>query len=172
MIARLFTGEHGRAMTLGVAGLSLLLLVQFIILPLARGISDSQKRLHGAHKALARAERLAREYVRLGGAAQPDGGEIDVVAQGTLFARMEVAGRGLKLDSMVESMRPETKTLPDGSERQQVRVRLSGLGMGELLNYLRECETVVGGRVDSLGLRRNRDRLLDVDMVVVQPEDS
>jgi hypothetical protein len=171
MIARLFTGEHGRAVTLGAIGIGLLLLVQFVVLPLARSVSDSEKRLRSAHKALVRAERLAGEYVQLRSVALPDD-DTGAGSEGTLFARMEAAGRRLKLDSMVESMRPENRTLPDGSRLQQVRVRLGGLGMRELLDYLYECETSVGGRVDSLSLRRNRDKLLDVDMVIARPEGS
>ncbi len=165
MIARLFTGEHGRAVTLGVVGVGLLLLVQFVFLPLGRAVLDSEKRIHSAQKALARAERLAREYSLLRSTV-PVAGSDGVDEQTSLFARMEAAARRLGLTPMVESMRPENKKLPDGTAMRQVHVRMRGLGMQELLEYLHACEASVGGRIRNLGLRRNQEQLLDVELVV------
>ena len=133
-----------RPLLLGLGGLALLGVVQWVILPAFEYRADNASRAERARQRHLSMQLLTDDYARLSqsNAAAP--------------------AKNRSLFSLVnkEADRKEN----DGSER--IEMRLTGLYLKQGVQWLHALESHPGVRVENLTFRRSAKNLLDMDMTV------
>ena len=127
-----------RPLLLGLGGLALLGVVQWVILPAFEYRADNA--------------RLSQSN-----AAAP-------AKNRSLFSLVNKEADRLSLSRRIEALRPATRKENDGSER--IEMRLTGLYLKQGVQWLHALESHPGVRVENLTFRRSAKNLLDMDMTV------
>ena len=137
-----------RPLLLGLGGLALLGVVQWVILPAFEYRADNASRAERARQRHLSMQLLTDDYARLSqsNAAAP--------------------AKNRSLFSLVnkEALRPAARKENDGSER--IEMRLTGLYLKQGVQWLHALESHPGVRVENLTFRRSAKNLLDMDMTV------
>ena len=136
-----------RPLLLGLGGLALLGVVQWVILPAFEYRADNASRAERARQRHLSMQLLTDDYARLSqsNAAAP-------------------AKNRLSLSRRIEALRPAARKENDGSER--IEMRLTGLYLKQGVQWLHALESHPGVRVENLTFRRSAKNLLDMDMTV------
>ena len=140
-----------RPLLLGLGGLALLGVVQWVILPAFEYRADNASRAERARQRHLSMQLLTDDYARLSqsNAAAP-------AKNRSLFSLVNKEADRLSLSRRIEALRPAARKENDGSER--IEMRLTGL-------YLKQGAHP-GVRVENLTFRRSAKNLLDMDMTV------
>lgn len=148
-----------RPLLLGLGGLLLLGLTQWVILPIFDFRDGNASRAERARLRHASLQGLAEEYGVLSRAPQ------DKAGQGrSLFGMVNREAERLALSRRIEALRPAARSEEDGGER--IELRMAGLYLQQAVQWLHALESQPGVRVDSLTLRRTAKNLVDMDMSV------
>ena len=145
-----------RPLLLGLGGLALLGVVQWVILPAFEYRADSAERARQRHLSM---QLLTDDYARLSqsNAAAP-------AKNRSLFSLVNKEADRLSLSRRIEALRPAARKENDGSER--IEMRLTGLYLKQGVQWLHALESHPGVRVENLTFRRSAKNLLDMDMTV------
>ena len=127
-----------RPLLLGLSGLALLGVVQWVILPAFEYRADNASRAERARQRHLSMQLLTDDYARL--------------------------SQRLSLSRRIEALRPAARKENDGSER--IEMRLTGLYLKQGVQWLHALESHPGVRVENLTFRRSAKNLLDMDMTV------
>lgn len=149
-----------------VAGVALILLVQFVILPLVDWRESSARSKTRAWAELAQIEELAARYQDLISARDKlaRGGN---KSQGTLYAIVDGTARSLKISKKIRFIKPERRDYEASVKQEIVSVGLSGLYVDEAVRFLHAMEKDVDGvAVREAHFKRNKSNLLDLDLVM------
>ena len=133
-----------RPLLLGLGGLALLGVVQWVILPAFEYRADN-------------ASRAERARLSQSNAAAP-------AKNRSLFSLVNKEADRLSLSRRIEALRPAARKENDGSER--IEMRLTGLYLKQGVQWLHALESHPGVRVENLTFRRSAKNLLDMDMTV------
>ena len=132
-----------RPLLLGLGGLALLGVVQWVILPAFEYRADNASRAERARQRHLSMQLLTDDYARLSVNKEAD---------------------RLSLSRRIEALRPAARKENDGSER--IEMRLTGLYLKQGVQWLHALESHPGVRVENLTFRRSAKNLLDMDMTV------
>ena len=145
-----------RPLLLGLGGLALLGVVQWVILPAFEYRADNASRAGQRHLSM---QLLTDDYARLSqsNAAAP-------AKNRSLFSLVNKEADRLSLSRRIEALRPAARKENDGSER--IEMRLTGLYLKQGVQWLHALESHPGVRVENLTFRRSAKNLLDMDMTV------
>ncbi len=157
-------GRNTKILALG--GLALILLVQFVILPLVDWRTGSARRKARAWTELEQIQELAGRYRELIEARDKlaKGGN---KAQGTLYAIVDGTARNLKISKKIKFIKPERRDYEGGVKQEIVSVGLTGLYVDEAVRFLHAMEVDVDGiAVREAHFKRDKNQLLDVDLVM------
>ena len=145
-----------RPLLLGLGGLALLGVVQWVILPAFEYRADNASRAERARQRHLSMQLLTDDYARLSqsNAAAP-------AKNRSLFSLVNKEADRLSLSRRIEALRPAARKENDGSER--IEMRLTGLYLKQGVQWL---ESHPGVRVENLTFRRSAKNLLDMDMTV------
>ena len=140
-----------RPLLLGLGGLALLGVVQWVILPAFEYRADNASRAERARQRHLSMQLLTDDYARLSqsNAAAP-------AKNRSLFS--------LPQSRRSAALRPAARKENDGSER--IEMRLTGLYLKQGVQWLHALESHPGVRVENLTFRRSAKNLLDMDMTV------
>lgn len=148
-----------RPLLLGLGGLALLGLVQWVILPVFDYRAANADRAERARKRHASLCALAADYGALARAP-----EAAAPQKRSLFSLVNREAERLSLSRRIEALRPAARDEKDGGER--IELRMTGLYLQQAVQWLHALESRPGVRIDSLTLRRTAKNLLDLDMSV------
>jgi len=145
-----------RPLLLGLGGLALLGVVQWVILPAFEYRASRAERARQRHLSM---QLLTDDYARLSqsNAAAP-------AKNRSLFSLVNKEADRLSLSRRIEALRPAARKENDGSER--IEMRLTGLYLKQGVQWLHALESHPGVRVENLTFRRSAKNLLDMDMTV------
>ena len=145
-----------RPLLLGLGGLALLGVVQWVILPAFEYRAGNAERARQRHLSM---QLLTDDYARLSqsNAAAP-------AKNRSLFSLVNKEADRLSLSRRIEALRPAARKENDGSER--IEMRLTGLYLKQGVQWLHALESHPGVRVENLTFRRSAKNLLDMDMTV------
>lgn len=149
---------------LAIGGAALVLgLYLWVALPLADGLDLREKRLAQAMRALDEARLLAGQ---LAAAGQSPAGE--TLPEGfSLFSLVENVATKEKVKDNVEFMRPANRELGGGLREMAVDLRLTGLGMNQLLAFVQQVESPKRGiRIRQFILQPSQQGGVDADLSV------
>ena len=148
-----------RPLLLGLGGLALLGVVQWVILPAFEYRADNASRAERARQRHLSMQLLTDDYARLSqsNAAAP-------AKNRSLFSLVNKEADRLSLSRRIEALRPAARKENDGSER--IEMRLTGLYLKQGVQWLHALESHPGVRVENLTFRRSAKNLLDMDMTV------
>ena len=148
-----------RPLLLGLGGLALLGVVQWVILPAFEYRADNASRAERARQRHLSMQLLTDDYARLSqsNAAAP-------AKNRSLFSLVNKEADRLSLSRRIEALRPAARKENDGSER--IEMRLTGLYLTQGVQWLHALESHPGVRVENLTFRRSAKNLLDMDMTV------
>ena len=148
-----------RPLLLGLGGLALLGVVQWVILPAFEYRADNASRAERARQRHLSMQLLTDDYARLSqsNAAAP-------AKNRSLFSLVNKEADRLSLSRRIEALRPAARKENDGSER--IEMRLAGLYLKQGVQWLHALESHPGVRVENLTFRRSAKNLLDMDMTV------
>ena len=146
-----------RPLLLGLSGLALLGVVQWVILPAFEYRADNASRAERARQRHLSMQLLTDDYARLSqsNAAAP---------AKTRSSLVNKEADRLSLSRRIEALRPAARKENDGSER--IEMRLAGLYLKQGVQWLHALESHPGVRVENLTFRRSAKNLLDMDMTV------
>ena len=147
-----------RPLLLGLGGLALLGLTQWVVLPIFDFRDDNASRAERARLRHASLQGLADEYGVLSRTPQAKTGGR------SLFGMVNKEAERLAPSRRIEALRPAARSGEDGGER--IELRMAGLYLQEAVQWLHALESHPGVRVDSLTLRRTAKNLVDMDMSV------
>ena len=133
-----------RPLLLGLGGLALLGVVQWVILPAFEYRADNASRAERARQSQSTAAAPAKNR--------------------SLFSLVNKEADRLSLSRRIEALRPAARKENDGSER--IEMRLTGLYLKQGVQWLHALESHPGVRVENLTFRRSAKNLLDMDMTV------
>ena len=133
-----------RPLLLGLSGLALLGVVQWVILPAFEYRADNASRAEHARLSQSNAAAPAKNR--------------------SLFSLVNKEADRLSLSRRIEALRPAARKENDGSER--IEMRLAGLYLKQGVQWLHALESHPGVRVENLTFRRSAKNLLDMDMTV------
>lgn len=157
---------NSRALLLGGLGLAVILVLQFAVFPLLDFRDGAASGRVSARKQLAEMKMLAGEYRNLVAARKKLSQRGDA-KKGTLFALLDGIARNQRLSAKIESMAPASREAEGGMRQEEVRLRFRALYQRELVAFLHQAEVVTEGvSVSQLGVRRDKDGLLDVEMTL------
>ena len=144
-----------RPLLLGLGGLALLGVVQWVILPAFEYRADNASRAERARQRHLSMQLLTR--LSQSNAAAP-------AKNRSLFSLVNKEADRLSLSRRIEALRPAARKENDGSER--IEMRLAGLYLKQGVQWLHALESHPGVRVENLTFRRSAKNLLDMDMTV------
>lgn len=155
--------EMNRAVVFGLAGLVLILVAQFGVVPLVKYRKDVNERLQRAAGQLETAVNQRAELAAL----MQAGGKQMITGKGTLFARLDQLARQLNLSPKVEFIRPTVKEFDAENEIEEVHIRFKGLTQQEMVRYLYESEVRTPAvNVVQIGLKLDKKRFMDADLIL------
>ena len=149
---------NARALILGLGGLVVLGVVQWVVLPVFDYRADNASRAERAGLRRASLQRLADDYARLSRSpeAQPKGR--------SLFSLVNKEADRLSLSRHIEALRPGARNDADGAER--IELRMTDVYLKQGVRWLHALESQPGVRIENLTLRRNAKNRLDMDMAL------
>ena len=145
-----------RPLLLGLSGLALLGVVQWVILPAFEYRADNASRAERARQRHLSMQLLTDDYARLS--------QSNAAKNRSLFSLVNKEADRLSLSRRIEALRPAARKENDGSER--IEMRLTGLYLKQGVQWLHALESHPGVRVENLTFRRSAKNLLDMDMTV------
>lgn len=148
-----------RPLLLGLGGLTLLGLAQWVVLPILDFRDGNASRAERARLRHASLQRLADEYGALSRTPEAKAGQAR-----SLFGMVNREAERLALSRRIEALRPAARSEENGGER--IELRMAGLYLQQAVQWLHALESHPGVRVDSLTLRRTAKNLVDMDMSV------
>ena len=145
-----------RPLLLGLSGLALLGVVQWVILPAFEYRADNASRAERARQRHLSMQLLTPRLSQSNAAAP--------AKNRSLFSLVNKEADRLSLSRRIEALRPAARKENDGSER--IEMRLAGLYLKQGVQWLHALESHPGIRVENLTFRRSAKNLLDMDMTV------
>lgn len=159
-------GQNHRALTLGICGVLLLSILQFILLPAMAYKEDMERQVIQHTKAIGKLETLTKEYSQLlkKRAALSKGLDKN---KGTLFAIIERIARELRINRNIDAVRSKKHDLKNNLIEEEVTLRFKGLYQKHLVNFLYKIEKKIQGiTVKTLTIRQTKAKMLDVDITL------
>ena len=155
-----------RPLLLGLGGLALLGVVQWVILPAFEYRADNASRAERARQRHLSMQLLTDNYARqIASLARLSQSNAAAPAKNrSLFSLVNKEADRLSLSRRIEALRPAARKENDGSER--IEMRLAGLYLKQGVQWLHALESHPGVRVENLTFRRSAKNLLDMDMTV------
>jgi len=151
----------------GLAALVVFLLLQLVVIPVRAYQKNLTADLAQAQSDLATLRTLAARYA----AIKATGSVAVRAASGdkqAFYAFVEGLTRKLGLTRNMESIRPDRRELDNGQVEEEVVVRFRGLLQPQLIDFLYAAEIQEEGvEVKQIGMRKDKERLLDVDITLV-----
>lgn len=145
-----------RPLLLGLGGLLLIGMVQWVILPVFDYRSENASRADRARQRNLSMQLLAGDAARLEqGPAR---------TKRSLFALVNNEAERLSLSRHIEALRPASRRENDDAER--IEMRMAGVYLRQGVQWLHALESHPDVRIESLALRRTATNLLDMDMTV------
>lgn len=155
-----------RLIVLGVGGILLIVLVQFVLLPCVTYVRSLDRDIVRAKREYASVQQLV-DRLRVLQRAESVAVKAASGEKDALFAHVEQLARRFGLQRNLESMRPSSRQIDDATVEDEVTMRFRGATQKQLLQMLYAVEyQEVGLAVKTLGLRKDKKRLLDIDLSV------
>lgn len=149
-----------RPLLLGLAGLALLGLTQWAILPAFDYRDGNASRAERARQRHASMRLLADDYARL---SQSPATAASAKGR-SLFSLVNKEAERLSLSRHIEALRPAARNDSDNAER--IELRMANVYLKQGVQWLHALESRPGVRIGNLTLRRTAKNLLDMDMTL------
>lgn len=158
--------QNHRTFVLGICGILLLSILQFILLP-AMDYDEAMKRQVGRNNnAIGKLELLTKEYSQLIQNRRALSKGLDK-NKGTLFAIVEKVARKLRINKNIDAVRPQKHEIENNLVEEEVTLRFKGLYQKHLVTFLYKIEKELQGiTVKNLNIKQTKEKLLDVDIAL------
>jgi len=159
------------AVGLGGGALLLFIVIQFIIFPLVDGRTRLNKRIETREKAIVEMHELQQRYQRLN---QHSGSLSAMLGQRepdfSLFSFVEKRAAESEVKELIAYMKPSESMENEHFKQSQVEMRLQGIGLGKLVEFLQQVEAperLVG--INKIAIQENTKEAgtLDVTLYMV-----
>ena len=167
---------------IGLAGGALLLFIvfQFVVFPLVDGRARLHKRIQTRDKAIVEMRELQQRYQRL---TQNSGSLSAMLGQRepdfSLFSFIEKRAADSAVKELIAYMKPSESMESEHFKQSQVELRLQGIGLGKLVEFLQKVEApeqLVG--INKIAIQENTKEagtldvtlhMVSVDQIGVSP---
>ncbi len=158
--------QNNRTLILGICGVLLLSILQFILLPAMDYKEDMERQVIRNTKAIEELEPLTEEYSQLLQKREALSKGLDK-NKGTLFAIVEQVARDLHINRNIEAVRPKKHDLKNNLVEEDVTLRFNGLYQRHLVSFLYKIEKDLQGiTVTNLSIKQTKAKMLDVDIAL------